>query len=663
MISKGIVLVGVDTGGTFTDFVYKIGKAWRTLKILSTPKNPAQAVLKGLEAIAKREKRAIVHGSTIATNAILERKGAKTALVTNEGFEDIVEIGCQNRDRLYCLTYSPRPPLVPKGLRFGIKGRILQDGGVYEELDDNEIYELAHLLRERDIESIAVSLLFSFKNPSHENRVGKILEETRFPISLSHKVLPEFREYERMSTTVINAYVSPLMKKYVSHLKACLGPEDLLRIMQSNGGSISSDRAMTESVRTILSGPAGGTVGGMEVAKVAGFEKVITFDMGGTSTDVSLIDGKLRLTTEGAIDRFPVKVPMIEIHTVGAGGGSIAYIDEGGALRVGPRSAGADPGPICYGKGREITVTDANLFLRRLIPEYFLGGRMRLKVERLEAYFKHMASNLKLSELELSEGIISVVNSSMERAIRVISVERGHDPREFVLVAFGGAGGMHAAYLARLLSIPRVLIPENPGTLSALGMLMADVIKDYSHTVMLKAHRTSVEELRALFSPLEEQALNEMDEEGIGRGSVVMEHLLDVRYVGQSYELMIPFGDDFVHKFHQAHEKNYGYKDTNKNLEIVNIRVRARGVPEKPSLEKKPYGGQRAQEEALLKYETIIFDSKEIHTPVYQRQRLLPGNRIPGPALVVEYTSTTVIPPFARAEVDEFGNLLLEITG
>jgi len=654
---KDNILIGVDTGGTFTDFVYYKKGIWGTLKIPSTPGNPADAVLNGLKLIKKEKKAIIVHGSTVATNAILERKGAKTALVTNKGFEDILEIARQSRDELYSLTWSPKIPLIPKELRFGIKGRILKDGTIYEPLDENEIREFCEVLKKKEIASVAVCLLFSFVNPSHEKEVGRLIREKGIEVSLSSEILSEFREYERTSTTVINAYVSPLMKGYLNHLESQLREHDSLRIMQSNGGSISSKEAMKEPVRTILSGPAGGVVGGMAIAKAAGFQKAITFDMGGTSTDVSLVDEGIKLTTEGKIGGFAVKVPMIDIHTVGAGGGSIAYIDEGGALRVGPISAGADPGPICYGKGEEITVTDANLMLSRLIPEYFLGGKMALNKDRIIPYFEKMSSFMGLSPIELAEGIISVVNSAMEKAIRVISIERGYDAREFVIVAFGGAGGMHAPYLAKLLGIPKVLIPENPGALSAWGMLMADIIRDYSQTVMLRHPDRQV--LDEFFSSLKARALEDMAREEVKE--VVLEHYLDMRYKGQSYELTVPLCDNPEEAFHKAHEKRYGYKDKERETEIVNIRLRAIGVSVKPELQKRPLTHEKPPEEAYLGTKKVIFDLKEKDTPIYLREKLLPGNAISGPAIVVEYTSTTVIPPFSKANVDEFGNLLIEV--
>ena len=552
-----MIIIGVDTGGTFTDFVFKEGEHWGIYKLLSTPANPASAVLAGLNHVAQGKRKQIIHGSTVATNAILERKGAKTALITNKGFEDVIEIGRQNRSRLYDLAYRKEPHIVPPESRFGIVGRILHSGEEHEPLDLEEAQRVVELLQKSQVESVAVCFIFSFVTPSHERKMKELLEETGVVVSLSHEILGEFREFERTSTTVLNGYVSPKMQSYIEYLVAELDQGDSLSIMQSNGGSISAETARKESVRTILSGPAGGAVGAFEIGKMAGYTQLITFDMGGTSTDVSLTDGALSLTVESKISGYPIKVPMIDIHTVGAGGGSIASVDVGGSLKVGPESAGADPGPICYGKGDQITVTDANLYLGRLIPEHFLGGSMKLQGEKLENFFQKMAKEMGLSPVELAEGILSVANAAMEKAIRVISVERGYDPREFVLFSFGGAGAMHAPFLARLLNIPKVLVPQHPGILSAIGMLMADVIKDYSFTVMRNQHNATAEELSELFSDLEKKGVEDLFNEGISAANVRLERYLDMRYEGQSHEIIVPFAAQYVEDFRPG-EKGEG---------------------------------------------------------------------------------------------------------
>lgn len=653
-------IIGVDTGGTFTDLIYQDGVTWSVYKLLSTPHNPAEAVLEGLAAVSGEGARQIVHGSTVATNAILERKGVRTALITNTGFTDIMTIGRQNRSQLYELCYRREPPIVPAQLCLGVPGRILNTGEEYEAFDQDSARAVVERLRDLEVESVAVSFLFSFANPAHEKKMAEHIGGLGLPVSLSHQILAEFREFERTSTTVINAYVSPKMHRYISFLQERLETLDSLRIMQSNGGSISAETAMNESVRTILSGPAGGVVGAYETGRRAGFEKLITFDMGGTSTDVSLIDGALSMTLESAISGYPVKSPMIDIHTVGAGGGSIAGVDSGGSLKVGPESAGADPGPICYGKGDRITVTDANLFLGRLVPENFLGGAMRLHPARLGEPFHRMSQALSLEPEELAEGILTVANANMERAIRVISVERGFDPREFALFSFGGAGGLHAAYLARNLNIPQVVVPRNPGILSAIGMLMADVIKDYSHTVMLAAEETDLSTLLSRFQPLAERGTEDLILEGIDRDRVVLERFLDMRYEGQSYEIITPFSDDLIEVFHALHEKTYGYRN-DRPVQIVNLRVRARGEPHKPGFDEMPAAGTEPPPQALLGERNVVFSGQSMLTRVFERKELQVGNRIPGPSIVVEYSSTTVVPPFARGRVDAYGNLVLTI--
>jgi len=657
-----VILLGVDTGGTFTDFVYRDNDTWGVYKIPSTPANPAEAVLKGIEHIAKGRGVRVVHGSTVATNAILENKGALTALITNKGFEDILEIGRQNRGKLYDLAYRSPPSIIQKDMRFGIRCRVDNTGDILCDLDEHELRDIKNKIEKAKVESIAVSFLFSFKNPRHEKQVRGMLTKLDIPISLSHEILSEFREFERTSTTVLNAYVSPKMRTYLGNVAEHIGKRNL-SIMQSNGGSISAETAMRESVRTILSGPAGGAVGAYEIGKIAGYKKLIAFDMGGTSTDVSLIDDKLPLTMEADIGSYPVKVPMIDIHTVGAGGGSIAFIDSGGSLAVGPESAGADPGPICYGKGERITVTDANLFLGRLIPDFFLGGNMKIYKDRLIPFFRRMSQAIGITDIELAEGILSVANTAMERAIRVTSVEKGFDPRVFTLFSFGGAGGMHAVFLARLLNMPEVLVPKNPGTLSAAGMVMADVIKDYSLTVMVNPYTCDQNIIADLFRPLENQGLEDLAFESIDPESMIIEKFLDMRYKGQSYEITVPLENDYIEAFHLLHEKQYGHCSRDMIVEIVNIRLRARGRSEKPILEKQKKSGKHLPADAVLGEKSVIFSGQSFNTQIISRERLHGENVIKGPALVAEYSSTIVIPPYARGIVDDFGNLIIKLVG
>lgn len=655
-----MIPVGIDTGGTFTDVVFVEGGEWKVVKVPSTPHNPAEAVLEGLKRVNLSGRR-IVHGTTVATNALLERKGAKTALITNRGFEDVLEIGRQNRDRLYDLHYRRPPPLVPADLRFGVKGRLNHRGEILEEIDPEEIRNLAEVLKGKGVESVAVCLLHSYANPIHEQEIGKILKETlNIHVSLSSEILPEFREYERTSTTVVNAFVSPKMSAYIGYLEDKLPEGDSLSVMQSNGGIISPSTAKREAVRTILSGPAGGVVSALHLGKLIGRENLITFDMGGTSTDVSLIEGTPTLTTETNVNGSPIKVPMIDIHTIGAGGGSVAWIDEGGILRVGPKSAGSYPGPVCYGRGgKEITVTDANLYLGRLPSDHFLGGEMDLHPSLLEEPLKRLSEDLSSTPMETALAILEVANSNMERALRRVSVQRGYDPSRFSLITYGGAGGLHAVFLARSLNIPEVIVPPNPGIFSAMGMILADLVKDYSVTVMLRSDSTQPKTIGDLFSSMVDKALGELEEEGFPPDRVRIEKIMDMRYVGQSYEISVPYEEDYISAFHRLHEKTYGYKH-DREVEIVNLRVRAIGLVEKPELPAFKEKDKEDSSHALLGVIKTAFGGEFIETKIYSREKLRWNNRIEGGAIVVEYSSTTLIPPGSTAHVDRFGNLIIK---
>ena len=550
--------IGIDTGGTFTDFVVWDGERYQTRKVRSTPDDPTRAILRGLEGLAPSE---VVHGSTVATNALLECKGAPTAFVTTEGFEDLLILGRQNRPELYNFFAAARPQLVPRGRTFGVAERTLHDGSIERPLSAESVKALAARIQQSGAESVAVCLLHSYANPSHEKQIGEALGG--LPVSLSHEILPEYREYERASTTLVNAYVSPLMGRYLEKLDSSLGAARL-RVFQSNGGSISAVRAARSAVHTVLSGPAGGVLGAAAVARAAGFERIISFDMGGTSTDVALYDGEFTYSTESKVGDFPVRIPMLDIHTVGAGGGSIAVLDAAGALRVGPASAGAQPGPVCYGEGDKITVTDANLFLGRIDPDDFLGGRMRLDAGRARDYIRRFAATAGTSPEELARGVIDVANSSMERAIRAISVERGHDPREFALLSFGGAGGQHACELAARLEISTVIVPRHAGVLSALGMLVADCVRDFSLSLL---GRDSGE----VYRELEARAAAEFAAEDLPKA--VVERQIDLRYQSQSFEITLPYRER--EQFHQAHQKLYGYTHQERAVEAVTARLRA----------------------------------------------------------------------------------------
>lgn len=666
--------IGIDIGGTFTDFVLfdETSDSFQTYKLLSTPHDPAEAVLKGLAARTESQttggKLAIVHGSTVATNALLERKGAITALIATEGFRDLLEIGRQNRPDIYDL-FSRRPtPLVPPELRFEASERVDHRGQPIQPLDLAALEPLVERLKAANVASVAVSLLFSFLYPDHENRITERLRQAGFFVSPSNEVLPEFREYERTSTTVVNAYVSPVMDRYLARLERESGATDF-RVMQSNGGSIGTAQARREAVRCVLSGPAGGVVGARHVAAAAGFEQLLTFDMGGTSTDVSLCDGDIQITTESEIGGLPIRIPVIDIHTVGSGGGSIAYVDAGGALRVGPQSAGADPGPICYGRGgQQPTVTDANLILGRLAADRFLGGQMALDVAAAEAALNQLAQTAGLSlrpNLSLAQtaalGIIEVANAHMERALRVISVQRGHDPRDFTLVSFGGAGGLHAVDLSRSLSIPRVMIPPNAATLSAFGMLIADVIKDYSRTVMCSGD-TPYADLEAMISSMAQQGLADIVAEGIPPAAVTIERLLDMRYQGQSYELMVPLTPNFVNDFHAAHLYAYGYSEPNVPVEIVNLRLRAIGQLPRPRL---PQAGEVASDArtALFDRRQVVLANGPAEVPFYNGPDLQPGHHLVGPAVIVHPDTTVFVGPGDQLKMDTYKNLIIDVKG
>jgi N-methylhydantoinase A len=600
--------VGIDIGGTFTDFVLfnQISGELKTFKFLSIPENPAQAVIDGLSDVLSRifsseDKPAfelvITHGSTIATNALIERKGALTALITTRGFEDVLEIGRQNRPALYDFSHFPEETLVPKNFRFGVDERVDHDGTVLQQLNEQEMPKILLNLNESSVESVAICLLFSFLYPEHERTIAKLLHQSGFFVSSSNELIPEYREYERTSTTVVNAYVTPILDRYLGDLDLSLSEladNSHLRIMQSNGGIIGINKARSEGVRGILSGPAGGVIGAKHIAESACNSsryvdehknernnlKVIAFDMGGTSTDVSLIDGEPSITSESVIGGMPIRIPVLDIHTIGAGGGSIAHLDTGGALRVGPKSAGADPGPACYALGDAKfdlpTVTDANVVLGRLPSDYFLGGQMPLVPERALTIMAKLGTQIGLDAIQTARGVVDIINAHMERALRLVSVERGHDPREVVLVSFGGAGGLHACNLAKKLGIERVIIPPLASTLSAYGMLVADVIKDYSKTVMLPGN-VPVESIRAEIQPLMEQGLADIQAEGFSRDNIRLEQELDMRYAGQSYELRVPFNGDFLQAFHQIHELTYGYARPEVEVSIVNVRLRAVG--------------------------------------------------------------------------------------
>ncbi|HKR32354.1 MAG TPA: hydantoinase/oxoprolinase family protein [Terriglobales bacterium] len=657
----------MDTGGTFTDCVWIENSRLKILKVFSTPHDPSESIAQAIDKIAGSRDCEIVllHGTTVGTNALLQRKGARTALVTTAGFEDAIEIGRQARPRLYDLNVTRIEPLVPRDLRFGVQERTRPDGAVERAPSSDELAALLRLIREHSPESIAVCLLFSFANPDNELAVARELRRLKVPTSLSHEILPEFREYERMSTVTVNAYLQPLMQRYLESLQSRLSTERKTRVfvMQSSGGITALATAAAQPVRTVLSGPAGGAVGALELGRAAGFENIVSFDMGGTSTDVALLEGKLNLTSEAEVAGLPVRVPMLNIHTVGAGGGSLARIDAGGALRVGPESAGADPGPICYGKGTQPTVTDANLLLGRLRAENFLGGEFRLDIERAQALFAEWISQngLQWPPEQLALGIIRVVNATMEKALRVVSIEQGHDPREFSLLAFGGAGALHACELASALSMPRVIVPPAPGALSAYGILVSDVVKDFSRTapMLLTASefRKSANQIGKIFDELREAALREYSHEE-WKGSPRLEYSIDMRYQGQGYELRIPWkkSASLLEDFHSAHQSRFGYHHPGKKIEAVTLRLRAT-LAEKSSALVRSETGKRKKDQRRA---SVIFAGKAARTPLLTREHLKTGFTSAGPLIIAEYTATTLVPPGWKLSVHRSGTLLLE---
>ena len=656
-------LLGIDTGGTFTDFVLVQEGQIAVFKTRSTPSDPSIASVEGIRALQTPPNAEVVHGTTVATNALLQRRGARTAVVATAGFEDLLQIGRQARSDLYALEYEAPVPLAPAELRLGAVERVGADGEAALALSEAEVERVAREVRALGVEAVAVSLLFSFLGPEHERMLGAALarQEGLF-VSLSSEVLPEFREYERTSTVTVNAYVGPVMDGYLRRLEE--GAERKVTIMQSSGGSAPVGLTRVHPVRTILSGPAGGVIGARMVAGAAGYHQIMTLDMGGTSTDVSLCPGEAQVSTSHSVGGLPIGVPAIDIETVGAGGGSIARLDQGGALRVGPESAGADPGPACYGVGVEPTVTDANLVLGRMSPDDFLGGRAQLDAGRAQAAIDSLAAAGQMSREEAAAGVVRVANAVMERAMRSVSLERGFDPRDFTLVAFGGAGPQHACELAQALDIVQVFVARHPGVLSALGAAVGDTVRDYSRTVMARrgADAAKVEEA---FAALEAQGRSELTAEGIDPSAVRIERRVDARYVGQSYELSLKRpeveGRDGLlqavsEAFHAAHGRRFGYSNPTAPVEVVNARVRAVAPTERPAFERRPRvaGAPRPRRMARA-----WFDGGWRETPVYAREELAPGHAFEGPALVTQMDSTTVAPPGWSAEVDELENIVL----
>ena len=655
---------GVDIGGTFTDLVSYDGDGGLAIhKLLSDPQRPERSMLAGLAAIAAGDisrLEQVAHGSTVATNAILERKGARTALLTSAGFRDLLFIGRQDRPALYDIHPRIPAPLIPRERCYEVEERLDFHGDVLLPLDMAQLDRALDSVAEDRVDSIAVCLLFSYVNAEHEQLIKRrILERgivaEAWQVVLSSDVLPEFREYERASTIALEAYVRPVMSRYIGELEAALPATTSLRIMKSDGGVMRAGRVRRQAIHTALSGPAAGVMGAFHLASVAGYDNIITLDMGGTSTDVALVAGAPQPRAESAIDGLPLRLRMLDIETIGAGGGSIARADAGGALRVGPESAGANPGPAVYGLGGDlVTLSDANAILGRLDAERFLGGNMALDLAAGERALAALARQIGHSIVDTAKGVVEVAIVNIDRAIRHVSIARGHDPRDFTLVAFGGAGPLHACAAAERLDIPKVMVPPAPGVLCAMGLLLADVAVDYSQSVICRASAAAIEGLRESQAGLLARARRELQQEGIAGDDMRFVASLDMRYAGQAYELNIPFGAEVIEAFHVEHERTYGHAMRWRDVEIINSRLNGIGAIDKPAIaaetaqphEAAPFGVKRSP----LGGETQLFE----------RDDLKAGATFAGEALVYQLDSTTYVPPGWRARVDGYMNLLLE---
>jgi N-methylhydantoinase A len=682
--------VGVDSGGTFTDiclFDEQTGRV-ETWKVPSTPDDPSRGIAQGVEEGMRRAApeagehpaAPIVyfgHGTTVATNALIQHRGVKTGLITTDGFRDLLEIGRQKRPDLYDIQADKPKTLVPRDLRLEVPERVRHTGEIDTPLDEAKMRAAARTLKAAGVKAVAVSFLYGFIRPDHEKRAVAILRE-ELPdafISAGHEIAPEFREFERLSTVVLNAYLGPVMGHYIRRLSPrlkALGMTATPHLTQSNGGVIGFSTAADMPVRTILSGPSTGVVGAQAIGAVAGFEDLITFDMGGTSTDVALLqDGRCGLAAEATVHGYPIKAPMLDIHTVGAGGGSIAFIDSGGLLKLGPRSAGADPGPACYDKGNEEpAVTDANVVLQTLNPEHLLGGRMKIRQDLAKRAIGRLAERLGLGVPETAQGILSVVTANMARAIRVISVQRGHDPRDYTLMAFGGAGPLHAARLAKELEIGRVLVPANPGILCAMGLLLTDLRADFALTRLLPATEASTADVAEAFAALSERADRWFEHEAIAPNERRLARTVDMRYHGQNYELSVAVPDGAITPatmqtlaagFADVHRQRYGFAADGDPVQLVTLRVEATGTVRKAELKAHPDAGPDASAAIVHRRSVWLAEARDfVATPIYARDALHPGNRFAGPAIVEQMDATTLVPPGTTARVDAYLNLILE---
>ncbi len=683
-------MIGVDVGGTFTDFTLANAATGEVFnyKERSTPSDPSRAILTGivemlsLKQIDYKDIGYLVHGTTVATNTLIERKGASTALLITEGFKDIVEIGNQTRPSLYNLHQEKPLPLVPSHLRVEVPERIYQDGSVRQSIDLEILRERLHALPIKDVESIAICFLFSFVNPAHEKAASDLVRDI-FPqayISISHEVVAEFREYPRLSTTILNAYLGPVMRSYLENFQTAVKNIGIIvdpYITQSNGGTLSIQETVKSPVRTAVSGPSAGVIAAARFGELTGYNNLITFDMGGTSADISLVEnGSPLVSVERKIVGWPARLPMLDIITIGAGGGSIARIDMGGALKVGPESAGAIPGPACYQSGgTKPTVTDANVLLQRINPQKILGGKMHInQAVAQDSIRKHISELSGLSILDAANGIIDVVNANMVRAIRVVSVERGYDPKDFTLMAFGGAGPLHAVALAKEIGIPRVLVPPSAGTLCSLGLLLTDIRSDHVYSRVISPSPAIVPDVKGIFEELEKEGTTILDKEQVGLGDRSFLRWIDARYKLQNYELMIPvqtdeFTEDGLTKiekrFHSAHELTYGYARPNAEIEFVNFRLTAIGTLPKARIAQRPTRREAEISEPLRPVDNRKVYFKEIQgfvdCNIYQRSDIYSLDAILGPAIIEQMDATTVIPPGVACRADLYGNLIIEL--
>ncbi len=677
--------IGVDSGGTFTDVCLfdEEGGVVSVWKVSSTPHDPSEGIAQGVtEALARVAAEAgeityFGHGTTVGTNALIQHRGAKTGLITTDGFRDLLEIGRQKRPDLYDLQADKPPVLVSRDLRLEVPERVRHDGSIETALDLDAVRDAARRLRDAGVAAVAICFLYGFVRPEHEDAARAIVaaEHPAAFLSIGHAVAPEFREYERVSTAVVNAYLGPVMRSYIERLAdrlLQLGVVVTPHLTQSNGGIIGFDQAARLPVRTVLSGPSTGVVGAQELGRMVGIPDLITFDMGGTSTDVALLAGGVcRLANEAVVHGYPIKAPMLDIHTVGAGGGSIAFVDSGGLLKVGPRSAGAAPGPVCYDRGNaEATVTDANVVLQTLNPTHLLGGRMKVRQDLARQAVARLAEPLGLGVMETAQGILSVVTANMARAIRVISVQRGHDPRDYTLVAFGGAGPLHAARLAREMDIARILVPRNPGILCAMGLLLTDLRADFASTHLLKLGGSALADMERRFDGLRGQAEDWFAAEKIAPAARVTRRTIDMRYAGQNYELpvSVPDGpvsaatlDVLAEGFAAAHQRLYGFLAEGEVVELVTFRLEATGLVRKAAFAPRAEQGPDASAAIIGRRDVWLPEAGGIVScPVYDRDRLDAGNRIAGPAIVEQMDATTLILPDMAARVEPYLNLIIE---